>query len=126
MEKNIRLRSACKRDISYIDGLFVKNGFKLDTDHLERLIVSVDDEDKILGILYLNTVLEASFITDEDLPKRSRIRSLSLLVEQGKREVKAIGYDLVHAFANDKTEGILVKHFGFEAGKGVNLILFVE
>lgn len=122
---SIILRNACKRDASHIQELFDRNGFKLDLDHLERLIVT-EENDKVTGILYLNTVLEASFITDEDLPKRSRIRSLSLLVEQGKREVKAIGYDLVHAFANDKTESILVKHFGFEPGKGVNLILFVE
>jgi len=122
----MRIRSACARDMKCIIDLFKKHDFKLDTKHLERLIVYVDKKDKILGILMLNTVLECSFITDEALPKKSRILALKALVAQGKKEVKTLHFDLVHAFSNDKIEKILMKHFKFVEGKGKNLIYFVE
>lgn len=123
---DIRLRNACQRDVQYIHELFDKYDFKIDPKHLERLIVTEEGNGNITGVLYLNSVLECSFITDERLSRRSRCNSLNLLVAQGKREVKAIGYDLVHAFSNEKLESILKKHFGFTTGKGTNLILFVE
>jgi len=120
-----RLRNACQRDIQYIQRLFEAYDFKLDPKHLERLMVTEENE-RITGVLYLNTVLECSFLTDDSLPRTVRGRSLNLLVDQGKKEVKAIGYDLVHAFSNERLEGILKKHFGFQPGKGTNLVLFVE
>lgn len=123
----MRIRAALNRDIGQIDKLFTDSGFKLDIKHLERLIVAEDDNGKIAGVLYLNTVLECTFLTDEKgVSRKKRVNSLKLLVEQGKKEVKAIGFDLVHAFANEKIAPILEKHFGFEQGKGKNLILFTE
>lgn len=123
---DIRLRNACQRDLKYVQELFDKYNYKIDPEHMERLILTEAEDGQITGILYLNTVLECSFLTDEGLSQRSRAESLILLVEQGKKEVKSIGYDLVHAFSNERLEGILKKHFGFTTGKGTNLVLFVE
>lgn len=122
----MKIRNACKRDMKYIISLFDKYEFNLDVKHLKRLIVSVDEEDKIIGVLYLNTVLECSFLANENLSKRSRIVALKLLVSQGIKEVKRLDFDGTHAFANEKIAKILKKHFNFQTGKGENLFLFVE
>jgi hypothetical protein len=74
----------------------------------------------------LNTVLECSFLTLPDASRKDRIEALRLMVECGKVSVKNLGYDLVHAFANDKIKNILTKHFGFQNARGTNLVLFVE
>lgn len=122
----MRIRSACKKDIPIIQEMFNKSDFKIDPTHLERLIVSETEEGQVIGILMLNTVLECTFVTSDNLSRKSRIQSLRALYEIGKREVKAIGYDLVHGFSNDKISPILLKHFNFQEGKGRNLVLFVE
>lgn len=122
----MRIRGAGVRDTAIIKKLFDEYEFKLDTPHLERIIIAEDDNGKPIAVMSLNTVLECCFLTVNGSHRRDKIEALKLLVETGKTEVKNIGYDLVHAFANDKIEGILKKHFCFEDAKGKNLVLFVE
>jgi hypothetical protein len=90
------------------------------------MILVVEDENEVpVAIMSLNTVLECCFLTAKGATKRNRIEALKLLVENGKREVKTLGYDGTHAFANDKIANILKKHFQFVPAKGENLFLFV-
>lgn len=122
----MRIRGARKADLREIEGFYKESNCHLDVDHLERLIVAEGDDSKLIAVLTLNTVLECTFLTAPDATKRDRIESLKHLVEHGKREVKELKYELVHAFANDLIKDILKKHFEFQDAKGTNLVLFVE
>lgn len=119
------IRRAVKRDLEFISNLYDFYDFKLEPKHLQSLAVSeVDNE--IVAVMSLNTVLECCFLTGENASRKSKIQALKRLVEVGISETQRLGYDGVHAFANDKIASILKKHFEFKPGKGENLFLFVE
>ena len=122
----MKLRGARKTDLKFIEDLYNQYDFKLDPKHLEMIVVAEDDDGIPVAIMSLNTVLECSFLTIKDSKKRNKVNALKMLVEQGKREVKTLGYDGAHAFANDLIAPVLKKHFNFVPAKGENLFLFVE
>lgn len=125
-ESQLLVRGARKSDLVFIDKLYQDAGFKLDIPHLERLVV-VEDEGEIVAVGSLTTILEAAFVTNPNSRLRKRTQGLSLLAKQAESETKSIGYDLYHNFVtDDQVNRTLKKHFGFEDGKGFNLIKFIE
>lgn len=122
----MRLRGARKADTEFIAKLYDEYDFKLDPSHLQIMIVAEDDNGSPIAVMSLNTVIECSFLTIKESRKRDKIEALKRLVEQGMSEVKTLGYDGTHAFANEKIAPTLKKHFGFVTAKGENLFLFVE
>lgn len=122
----MRIRGSSVRDIAQIHAIYDHYQYKLDIPHLEQIAVAVDEDDQVIAVMVLNTVLECTFLTKPTAAKRDKLEALKQLVESGRRSVKELGYDLVHAFANEKIKGILKKHFGFQNAEGTNLVLFME
>lgn len=118
------IRPAKKSDLRYVDMLYSLYDFKLDPQHIQSLAVAEED-DKIIAVMSINTVLECCFLTNQTASRRDKIVALKRLVEVGKQEVSDLKYDGVHAFANEAISGILKKHFDFVPAKGENLFLFV-
>lgn len=120
------LRGARKSDSDFIRSIYSEYNFKLDPSHLEMIIIAEDDENKPIAIMSLNTVLECCFLTVKNSKRRDKIEALKRLVRQGMLEVRNLGYDGTHAFANDTIAPVLKKHFNFVPAKGENLFLFVD
>lgn len=122
----MQIRGSTVKDAAKIHAIYDHYKYNLDIKHLENIAVAVDDNGEVIGIMVLTTVLECTFLTNPTATRRSKIDALKALVAVGRKSVKDLGYELVHAFANDKIKGILSKHFGFQRGEGTNLVLFVE
>lgn len=119
------IRPAKRSDSKFIQEIFTKYDFKLDSIHLKSIWIAEDSKGPI-AVMSINTVLECSFLTADDRSRKDKISSLVQLVEVGKEEIKNLKYDGIHAFANAKIAEILKKHFSFVPGKGENLYLFVD
>ena len=119
------IRRAKREDLKFISNLYDFYDFKMEPRHLQSLAVAEED-DYIIGIMSLNTVLECCFLTAENASRKSKIQALKELVLVGIGEIRRLKYDGTHAFANDKIAGILEKHFDFVPGKGTNLFLHVD
>jgi hypothetical protein len=119
------IRSAKSTDIPFIQELYNSYEFKLDTRHIESLVIA-EDTTGIIAVMSINTILECCFLTTRESSRKDRIAALIRLVEEGREEVKNLKYDGIHAFANKEIGPILKKHFGFVPGKDENLFLFVE
>jgi len=122
----MKIRGANNRDVVTISKLYDEYGFKLEPNHLEMILIAEDDNNKIIAIASLNTVLECAFLTVKDAGRKNKIEALKKLIQISKQSVRDLKYDLVHAFANELIAPILKKHFEFQPAKGENLVLFVE
>lgn len=108
-----RLRGASGKDYPAIDWLFRNAGFTLDYRHMERLMV-VEDEQGIIAVGSLATLLEASFVVEPTRSKKSKVIALTALMHQVDKEVNTLKYDNFHVFAtNDDIISILRNKFKF-------------
>lgn len=108
-----RLRGASGKDFPSIERLFLQAGFKLDYKHMERLMV-VEDENGIIAVGSLATLVEASFVVEPLRSKKNKVLALTALLQQVDKEVENLKYDNFHVFAtNDDIIGILKKKFKF-------------
>jgi hypothetical protein len=125
-ESSLRVRGAGIRDAELIKSLFDKADYPLDIKHIEMLVV-VEDEDGIIAVGSLVTLLEATFLVTENRSKRDKIDALIKLTEQAKVEAKYLDYNLFHVFTkNPQVERTLAKSLGFTPGHGTNLVCFTE
>jgi N-acetylglutamate synthase-like GNAT family acetyltransferase len=123
----MRIRGAGARDVSKIDKLFKDYSFKLDPNHLEMMLVAEDEDEEIIGVCSLVTILECTFITDQKIRLRDRVEALKELVRIGSREAHDLGYDVVHAFSQNKQViNTLKKHFEFQDATGQVLVKFTD
>lgn len=112
----LRLRSACPRDLKAIDKLIEDYKFNFDVKHIESLLVVIDeDQNEIIAVGSLTTILESMFLTDKSKSKRSRIKALQMLMVQADMITAELKYSSYHAFTtNDSIWNILMKKFGFQ------------
>lgn len=122
------LRGAGTRDIEEINALFQENHYDLDINHIEMLVVAVDeDSNKIIAVGSLVTLLEATFLVTDYGRKRDKVDAIIKLTNQAKVETKNLNYNLFHIFTkNPQVERTLKKSLGFTNSSGSNLVLFTE
>lgn len=110
---NVRVRGASIKDYTHIERLYKNANFKVDYKHLEHVMV-VEDENGIIAIGSLNTILEASFLTESSRSQRSRVIALVALMDFVDTSVRNLNYDSFHVFAtNDTILKILKGKFKF-------------
>lgn len=108
MAGQLRVRGANNRDFVVIDKLYKESNFEFDTRHLERILV-VEDDLGIVAVGILNTILEASFLTNQGRSRKNKVLALTALLAQVDVEVKAIGYSNFHLFVTNQPMLILLK-----------------
>ena len=124
----MRVRGAGPRDIPYIEKLLDEYGFHVNPKHLELLIVAEDEKTgEVFGVASLNTLLEATFITDKSKPIKKRLEALDLCTKVGEKTVKQLGYEYYHSFAtNPNIKRIMTKRYSYEKADGEVLIKWVD
>lgn len=91
----LRIRGASSRDIHDIDKMLAKYNFpNFDIHHIEMLVViEEDEEDRIIAVASLTTLLEATFITDKEVDRKTRVEALRLALNTAKTSVDQLGYN---------------------------------
>lgn len=116
-------RGARVADFKQIEALYLADGFVFDAKHLERVIV-IEDNDIIVAVGVLTTILECAFITNHQASRKSRVLALTHLVDQTAIEMKNIGFDIVHAFVtNEAMLKILKSKFNFIKTKAIQVLV---
>lgn len=117
------IRAAAKSDFKLIDELYRNGDFTLDIGHLEQILIAEDDNG-IVAVGLLNTLLEVSFLTVPNRARKSRVLALTALLQQVNIETQKLGYTSVHAFVtNDKMLHILKEKFKFIKSKALQVLV---
>lgn len=87
----------------------------------------VEDDEIIVAVGLLSTLLEATFVTDPKAEHRVRIAALKALVYNSDTEVHKLGYDSYHGYVADSlVKKTLMKSFHFVQVVGDNLIRWIR
>lgn len=119
----MRIRGARKSDFRQIDKLAEKQGIVINVGHLKTLIVATDEDDIIIGFITLETILEASIVTNTKFRKRDIVVAIKSLLDQGCIETQNLGFDKALVYTtNNEINRVLQRKFNFEPAKGEPLI----
>lgn len=118
-------RPAQLKDLKIIKEIYTQYECNLDTDHLKTLMVAIEN-DQIIAVGCITTVLEVSFLSAKDAKKPDRIDALKEMLNKADKVVADLGYNSYHSFCtNTQLTHTLKKHFSFEDAAGQNLIKWV-
>jgi hypothetical protein len=119
----MKLRSAEPSDYGAIDNIYSASGFVLDPGHLQRVLV-VEDEDGIVAVGSLSTIIEGTFLTDDTRAKREKAIALMYLMDHIDTELQSINYDHINVFCTNESIGkILKRKFEFVKTKAIEVLV---
>lgn len=83
----------------------------------------VERDDRVVAFGMVRTIAEAIMVLDLDEPTKTKVRSLTYLLEGALFDAAASGFDSLHVFVQDKSFAeILKRHHGFQVCAGEALV----
>lgn len=122
----MQLRQAIDKDCESLVRLYsqYQSEFPLDLSNSFAHRVAIKDSE-VLAFGWLQLTVESNIIWN--LNSRDRFQALRLILDDGKKEASAAGFDQVHAFPKDpKFSEILKKHYDFKNVIGDALVLNLD
>jgi hypothetical protein len=112
----MEIRPASKNDIDILARIYAKyyaDDFPLNLNNSAYFILA-EKNNEILGAGWLQAIIEATIILNQDARPRDKFAALKALIDSGMQQTKIFGFDQMHAFPKDpRFAAILEKHFGF-------------
>lgn len=110
------LRKADKNDEEAVVKIyqdFYSESFPLDLSNTLNHVVA--DNGKIVGFGWLQVIVEANVILDQNVSDRVKFEALKQIIENGKQVAVSNNFDQLHVFTKeDKFSNILQKHLNFK------------